>query len=71
VSNPKDASVEVVIEALHYLQVNAVKNTSLLSEAYNLTLPPVMFQRQPLNWGLKIMRIRQLNQPLGVGIYLP
>jgi hypothetical protein len=59
--------VEVVIEALHYLRVNAVKNTSLLLEAYNLTLPLVMFQRQPLN----IMRIRQLNQPLGVGIYLP
>jgi hypothetical protein len=43
VSNPKDASIEVVIKALYYLQVNTVKNTSLLLEAYNLTLPLVMF----------------------------
>jgi hypothetical protein len=43
VSNPKDASIKVVIEALHYLQVNVVKNTSLLLEAYNLTLPPIIF----------------------------
>jgi hypothetical protein len=39
----KDASIEVVIEALYYLRVNTVKNTSLLLKAYNLTLPLVIF----------------------------
>jgi hypothetical protein len=34
--------MEVVIEALHYLRVNAVKYASLLSEAYNHKLPPAM-----------------------------
>jgi hypothetical protein len=43
VSNPKDAFIEVVIEALYYLRVNAIKNTSLLLEAYNLILPLVIF----------------------------
>jgi hypothetical protein len=36
--------MEVVIEALYYLRVNIIKNTSLLLKAYNLTLPLVMFQ---------------------------
>ena len=59
--------MEVVIEALHYLRVNAVKYASLLSEAYNHKLPPAMLQLQPLKWGLKIMRIRHFNQFLGIG----
>jgi hypothetical protein len=43
VSNPKDAFIKVIIEALHYLRVNIIKNTSLLLEAYNLTLLLIIF----------------------------